>query len=163
MPMREMFRLAAAAALALAFIGAWGALVPVDAQMITKQVQLTEKQVEGFIAAQKQMAEAKETEFNSIAKAHGFASIADLDTVEANILLVLDGLDPDTKAFAEPPVQIKRQIEEVNGDKSIPEQERKQTLAQLNEALKTARPLQFPGNVDLVKRYYDRIMAVLQP
>jgi hypothetical protein len=163
MPMRAMFRLAAAAALALAFIGAWGALRPADAQIITKQVQLTEKQVEGFIAAQKQMAEAKESEFESIAKAHGFASLADLDTVEANILLVLDGLDPDTKAYAEPPVQIKRQIDEVNGDKSIADAERKQQLEQLNEALKTARPLEFPGNVDLVKRYYDRIMAVLQP
>ncbi len=161
--MREMFRLAAAAALALACIGAWGALHPTAAQMVTKQVQLTDKQVEGFIAAQKQMAQAKEAELESIAKAHGFASLDDLDTVEANILLVLDGLDPDTKAFAEPPVQIKRQIEEVNGDKSMPETEKKQTLDQLNEALKTARPLQFPGNIELVKRYYDRIMAVLHP
>jgi hypothetical protein len=160
---RRIFRLTAAAALALAFVGAWGALRPADAQMITKQVQLTEKQVESFIAAQKQMAEAKEAEYEQIAKAHGFASLTDLDTVEANILLVLDGLDPETKAYAEPPVQIKRQIEEVAGDKSISENERKQTLEQLNEALKTARPLQFPGNVELVKRYYDRIMAVLQP
>jgi hypothetical protein len=161
--MRAMFRLTAAAALALAFLGTWAALRPAAAQMVTKQVQLTDKQVEGFIAAQKQMAEAKETEFEQIAKAHGFSSLADLDTVEANILLVLDGLDPDTRAYAEPPVQIKRQIEEVRGDKEMLESERKQALDQLNEALKTARPLQFPGNVELVKRYYDRIMAVLQP
>lgn len=163
MPVRQMFRLTAAAALTLALIGAWGALRPAAAQMITKQVELSEKQVEGFIAAQKQMSEAKETEFEAIAKAHGFASLADLDTVEANIILVLDGIDPDTRAYAEPPVQIKRQIEEMAGDKTISDSERKQAIEQLNAALRTARPLQFPGNIELVKRHYDRIMAVLQP
>ncbi|MGH8642226.1 MAG: hypothetical protein ACRET6_10965 [Burkholderiales bacterium] len=161
--MREMLRPMAAAALALALIGTWGALLPTTAQMVTKEVQLTEKHVEGFIAAQKKMAAAKEAEFEAIAKAHGFANLDEIDTVEVNIMMVMEGLDPQTKAFAEPPVQIRKLIEEVNKDSSMPEDQRKQALAKLNEELKTARPLRFPGNIELVKRYYDRIIAVLQP
>ena len=161
--MRETFRPMAAAVLAFALICAWGALGPTTAQTATKQLQLTERQVEGFIAAQKKMASAKEAEYESIAKAHGFASLEELDTVEANILLVLEGLDPETKAFDEPPVQIKRQIDQLAKDSTISDDDRKQALAQLNEELKTAEPLQFPSNIELVKRYYDRIVAVLQP
>jgi hypothetical protein len=161
--MREMFRPMAAAVLAFALICAWGALRPITAQTATKQIQLTEKQVEGFIAAQKKMSGAKEAEYESIAKAYGFAGLEELDTVEANILLVLEGLDPGTKAFAEPPAQIKRQIEQVIKDNAISDADRKQALEQLNAELKAAQPLQFPSNIELVRRYYDRIVAVLQP
>ena len=161
--MREMFRPMAATVLAFALICAWGALRPTTAQTVTKQLQLTEKQVEGFIATQKQMSGAKEAEYELIAKAHGFASLEELDAVEANILLVIEGLDPQTKAFAEPPVQIKRRIDEVTKDSSISDADRKQALDELNAELKTAQPLQFPSNIELVKRYYDRIVAALQP
>ena len=77
--------------------------------------------------------------------------------------MVIEGLDPQTKAFAEPPVQIKRRIEEVAKDSSISDADRKQALDELNAELKTAQPLQFPSNIELVKRYYDRIVAALQP
>lgn len=51
--------------------------------MVTKEVQLTEKHVEGFIAAQKKMAAAKEAEFEAIAKAHGFANLGELGPLAA--------------------------------------------------------------------------------
>jgi hypothetical protein len=35
--------------------------------------------------------------------------------------------------------------------------EKKQALADLQEALKSAEPVKFPGNVDLVKKYYDQL------
>ena len=35
-------------------------------------------------------------------------------------------------------------------------------LEELNEALKSAQPIHNPDNVELVKRYYDKIDAVLQ-
>jgi hypothetical protein len=161
--MREMFRPMAGAVLAFALICAWGALRPATAQTATKQLQLTEKQVEGFIAAQKKMSGGNEAEYESIAKALGFASLEELDAVEANILLVLEGIDPETKAFAEPPVQIRQRIDEVAKDSTISDADRKQALEELNAELKTAQPLQFPSNIELVKRYYDRIVAVLQP
>jgi hypothetical protein len=34
-------------------------------------------------------------------------------------------------------------------------------LEELNEALKSAQPIQFPGNIELVKKYYDKIDAAL--
>ena len=76
--------------------------------------------------------------------------------------MVMAGIDPQTKAFTEPKVAIKKEIDEVKADKSIPEKEKKQMLEELNEALKTAQPIQHPGNVELVKKYYDKIDAVLQ-
>ena len=76
--------------------------------------------------------------------------------------MVMAGIDPQTKAFTEPKVAIKKEIEEVTADKSIPEKEKKQMLDELNEALKSAQPIQFPSNIELVTKYYDKIDAVLQ-
>ena len=80
----------------------------------------------------------------------------------ANISMIMAGIDPQTKAFTEPTVAIKKEIEEVKADKSIPENEKKQMLDELNEALKTAQPIQHPGNIELVKKYFDKLDAVLQ-
>jgi hypothetical protein len=46
-------------------------------------------------------------------------------------------------------------------DQTIPDQEKKQLLEELREALKSAQPIQFPSNVELVRRYYDKIDAAL--
>jgi hypothetical protein len=35
-------------------------------------------------------------------------------------------------------------------------------LDELGEALKSAQPIANPGNIDLVKKYYEKIDAVLQ-
>jgi hypothetical protein len=146
--------------------GAWqtlGGLEPATAQVGTKQMALTEKQVERFIAAQGKMAAATgEDELEAVAREYGFASLEEHDDVEANILLLLEGIHPQSRVFLEPPVQIKRRIEETKADKSLPEDERKQALQELTEALKSAQPIQFPANVELVRKYYDKIQAVLQ-
>jgi hypothetical protein len=34
-------------------------------------------------------------------------------------------------------------------------------MQELQEALKAAQPIQFPSNIDLVRKYYDRIDAAL--
>lgn len=147
------------------------------AQTAIKQIKLNEKQIEGFIAAQKDMAAVAEkmqsavsdkpdpkvqAELESIAKKHSFASFEEYDDVAGNISMVMAGIDPQTKAFTEPQIAIKKEIDEVTADKSIPEKEKKQMLEELNEALKTAQPIQNPGNVELVKKYWDKIDAVLQ-
>jgi hypothetical protein len=141
-----------------------------------KQVQLTDKHIEGFISAQKDMLAVAEkmqgnsdkpdpkvqSELEAAAKKHGFASFQEYDDVAANISMIMAGIDPQTKAFTEPKVAIQKEIDEVNGDKSIPDKEKKQMLEELNEALKSAQPIQFPGNIELVKKYWDKIDAVLQ-
>jgi hypothetical protein len=161
--MRGICRLVAAIVVAG---GAWqtlGGPEPATAQVGTKQMALTEKQVERFIAAQGKMSAAKgEDELEAVAREFGFASLEEHDDVEANILLLLEGIHPQSRAFLEPPVQIKRRIEETKADKSLPEDERKQVLQELAEALKSAQPIRFPANVELVRKYYDKIQAVLQ-
>jgi hypothetical protein len=76
--------------------------------------------------------------------------------------MVMAGIDPQTKAFLEPQAAIKKEIDAVAADKTISEKEKKQMLEELNEALKTAQPIQHASNIDLIKKYFDKIEAVLQ-
>lgn len=147
------------------------------AQAPVKQVKLTEKHIQGFIASQKEMAAITEkmqgstsdkpdpkiqAELENVAKKHGFKDFSEYDDVAANISMIMSGIDPTTKVFTEPSIAIKKEIEEVKADKSIPEKEKKQMLEELNEALKVAQPIQHAGNIDLIKTYFDRIEAVLK-
>jgi len=171
--MQQMFRWMIAAVIAVAFAHFSSAAM---AQGAVKQIPLNDKHIEGFIAAQKDMAQVAEkmqgnsdkpdpsvqAELESIAKKHGFASFAEYDDVAANISMVMAGIDPQSRAFTEPKVAIQKEIDEVKGDTTIPEKEKKQMLEELAEALKTAQPIQHPENVELVKKYWEKIDAVLQ-
>ena len=140
------------------------------------QIKLTEKHVEGFIAAQKDMSAVVEkmqgaasrnpnpryeAELEAVTKKHGFKNFAEYEAVAANISMVMAAIDPQTKAFTDPQSAIKKEIEDIAADKTVPDNEKKQLLEELNEALKAAQPIQFPGNVELVKKYYDKIDAAL--
>jgi hypothetical protein len=162
--MRNLVRSLSLAA-ALAFVAA-----PALAQDAMKQVQLSEKQVQGYIAAQKDMAALSEkmqgnskpdakmqSQMEAAIKKAGFASMDEYGTVADNIQLVMSGIDPETKNFSEPKVAIQKEIDEVKNDKSMSAEEKKQALAELNEALKSAEPVKFQGNVALVKKYYDQL------
>lgn len=142
-----------------------------------KQVKLTNKLVEGFISAQKDMADFAQknpaqpsdkpdpkiqAQLDELAKKHGFASFAEFDDVAFNISMVMGGLDPQTGKFTDPVTAIKQEIEDVKKDKSIAEKDRKQMLDELNEALKNTPPLQYPENVEVVKQFRDKIEQVLQ-
>src|SRR5215831_5343123 len=139
-----------------------------------KQIQLTEKQVQGVVAAQKDISAVLEkiqgpppdelpppilAELDAAAKKHGFKDFNDYDEVLGNITMVMTGIDPKTKVFTEPAAAIKQEIADVTANKTIPAGEKKQMLEELNEALKSAQPIQFPGNIELVKKYYDKIDA----
>jgi hypothetical protein len=141
-----------------------------------KQVQLTEKQIQGVIAAQKdvsaifeklqggpsdQLPPKVQADLEAAVKKHGFKDFSEYDEVVDNISLVMTGIDPKTKAFTEPAIAIKKEIAQVTADKSIPPREKKQMLEELNEAQKVAKPIQFPGNVELVTKYYDKIDAAM--
>ncbi|NJO32055.1 MAG: hypothetical protein HC869_01900 [Rhodospirillales bacterium] len=146
----------------------------VSAQTPVKQLKLTEKHIEGFIAAHKDMGAVAEkmdgdkpdpkvqAQLESISKKFGFKDFNEYDDVASNIALVMAGIDPQTKAFTDPPTAIKREIDEITADKSMPEKERKQALEELAEAMKMAQPIQFPGNIEVVKKYYDRLEPLLQ-
>lgn len=156
-------------------VGALAALVPAVAQDV-KQIQLNEKQVEGFIAAQKDLAAiagkiqaagekadpALQKELDDIAKKHGFAAFSELDDVAANISIVMAGLDPQTGNFVDPLEALKKELADVQADASIPDADKKQLTDELNEALKTTPPLQYKDNVEVVKKHRAEIEKALQ-
>ena len=174
--MQHLHRLMIAAVVAIGFTLLPGAAQAQEPQAV-KQIALTEKHVVGFIAAQKDMAPIAEkmqgstsdkpdpkiqAELDGVAKKHGFAGFAEYDDVAANISMIMAGIDPQTKAFTDPVDAIKKEIAEVQADKSIPAKEKQEVLKELNEALKVAQPVQHRGNIELVKKHYDKIEAMLQ-
>ena len=141
-----------------------------------KQVALTDAQVQAYIAAQAEIEPilekmpASESEqpdpktmaaLNAIAKKYKFASFDEFDEVGANIGLVMDGVDPQTKKYAGADVLLKKQIADVQADKKMSAADKKQALEEMNNALKSFEPIKFPGNIDLVVKYYDKIAAAM--
>ena len=139
-----------------------------------KQIKLTEKHIQGFMAASKDMAKLYdgadpdkpdpkvEAQAAAVAKKNGFASLAEYDDVSTNISMIMSGIDPQTKKFAEPPEQIKQEIAALKADKSVSEAEKKNDLAQLEASLKTAKPIQFKENIALVLKYFDKLSPLMQ-
>ena len=142
-----------------------------------KQVVLTEKQIEGLLVAQKGLdaitdklpegaadkPDAKLTaQFEEVVKKHGFASYAEYGQVVDNISLAMSGIDPKTKTFTDPPVLMKKQIAAIEAEKKMPAKDKQAALAEMNEALKYAVSVQFPENVKLVTKYYEKLVAALE-
>ena len=139
-----------------------------------KQIKLTEKHIQSFIAAHEEMAKLYnganldnsdpkvEAQAEAVAKKNGFASLAELDDVSINITMIMSGIDPLTKKFTEAPEQIKREITALKTDKSVPEAQKKENLTQLQAALKNAKPVQFKENIALVLKYFDQLVPFVQ-
>jgi len=140
-----------------------------------KQMALTEKQIEGVLAAQKDMdaitaklpenakPDPKVTaQLEAVAKKNGFASYDEYNDVVDNISLVLGGFDPATKKYVGSEAVIKAQIAQVQADKKMSPKDKKEALADLNEALKAPAPaIENKGNIDLVGKYYDKLADAL--
>ena len=185
--MREFTRFALAA-LGLAWLALAGAAPSADAQAQTNQqaapaqaapafmqMALTDKQIDGVIAAQKDMDPIIEklpensrpdpsaiAQLETAAKKNGFASYEEYSKVVDNIGLVLGGFDPAAKKYVGPEAVIKAQIAQVQADKQMSDNDKKEALAELNEALKSPAPaVENKGNIDLIARNYDRLAEVL--
>jgi hypothetical protein len=140
-----------------------------------KQIALTEKQIEGVLAATKEMDPLTEklpengkpdakllAQLDGVAKKNGFAGYDDYNNVVDNIGLVLGGFDPATKKYVGSEAVIKAQIAEVQADKKMSPKEKKEALADLNDALKAPAPvIENKGNIDLVTKYYDKLADAL--
>ena len=75
---------------------------------------------------------------------------------------MLGGFDPATKKYVGAEAVIKAQIAQVQADKKMSAKEKKEALADLNEALKTPAPqIENKGNIDLVAKYYDKLADAL--
>jgi hypothetical protein len=140
-----------------------------------KQIALTEKQIENVLSAQKDMNAVTDNipdnappdpkidaRLDDVAKKYGFADYPDYSTVIDNISLVLGGVDPASKKYVGAEAVIKAQIAQVTADKKMPAKDKKDTLADLNEALKQKQPaVENKGNIDLVLKYYDKLSEAL--
>jgi hypothetical protein len=140
-----------------------------------KQIALTEKQIEGVLAAQKDMDaitdklpdDAKpdpkiDAQLDGVAKKNGFASYDDYNNVIDNISLVLGGFDPATKKYVGTEAVIKAQIAQLQADKKMSAKDKKELLAELDVALKSPPPaIENKGNIEQVAKYYDKLAAAL--
>ena len=136
-----------------------------------KQIALSDKQVESVLSAQKDMDAITDklpdnappdpkidAKLDDVAKKYGFANYPDYSTVVDNISLVLGGVDPATKKYVGAEAVIKAQIAQIQADKKMSAKDKKETLAELNEALKQKQPeVANKGNIDLVLKYYDKL------
>jgi hypothetical protein len=140
-----------------------------------KQIALTEKQIEGVLAATKEMDPLTEklpengkpdakllAQLDGVARKNGFAGYDDYNVVVDNISLVLGGFDPATKKYVGSDAVIKAQIAQVQADKKMSPKDKKEALADLNDALKSPAPaIENKGNIDLVTKYYDKLADAL--
>jgi hypothetical protein len=168
--MRQFGKMLAAVAAALVLASGTGA----GAQDL-KQMQLTDKQIESFIAAQQDFAplasklleggekpdDSLTAELETIAKKHGFASFAEYEDVGANISIVLEGLDRKTGAYTDPVDKMKKELEDIKADSSIPEEDKKLAIDDLNQEIAAAQPLQFKDNIEVVKKHRDAIERLI--
>jgi len=149
------------------------AALPVLAQDVEelKQTELTDALVAGFIAAQADLQplsaklleggdkqdDALRAELDAIAKKHGFDGFMHMETVGANISLVLDGLDRTTGEYTDPVEKMKLELENIRTDASIPEEDKKLVMDDLNQEIAAAKPLQFKQNIEVVKRHQGEL------
>jgi hypothetical protein len=167
-----MRSLALAAVLALGVSASGPCAVAQD----VKQIKLTDAQVVGFIASQKDLVAlsskiqaagdkpdaALQAELEAVAKKHGFASFSELDDVAANISIVMAGLDQTTGTFTDPIEALKKELEDVKADATIPEADKKQLVDELSEAIKTTPTLANKENIEIVKARRVEIEKSLQ-
>ena len=136
-----------------------------------KQIALTPALIEQFVAAKKDIDTVLEkmpdgtdepdpgtmSKLDAVAKKYKFAGYKDYDAVENNIGIVMAGIDPDAKRYIGVDAVIKKQVADIQADKQISAKDKKDTIDQLNATLPTVPKLQFPGNVDVVVKNYDRL------
>jgi len=66
---------------------------------------------------------------------------------------VLDGLDRTTGAYTDPVEKMKLELENIKADSSIPDEDKKLVIEDLNQEIAAAKPLQFKENIEVVKKF----------
>jgi len=166
--------LATATVATLAFQAGSAVAQPPQQPPAPKQIQLTPKHVEQYLAAFKELTPLFEkldaagakpdpkamAALTAAIKRYGFRDLDEYDGVAASIVAVLDGVDPKTRQYSDPIAAIKKDIAAVQADKKMSPADRKKALEGLNQELAEVQPVQHPANIPLVLKYYDRLSAV---
>lgn len=138
-----------------------------------QQIELTEPMIQKFLAAQpdvtditrgvnpdaQQIDPKVEAKLAETVKKHGFKDLAEYDVVVDNIQLAVDSIDPDTGQTVEPADAIKKELDAVKADSTMPPNEKDTAVKDLQTALQSAEPLKFPKNVELVRKYMSQLSA----
>lgn len=138
------------------------------------QMQLTDAQLQQYLDAAPEVEAAMNSapqtnsdapdpkmtaKLEDIAKKHKFSNYGELDTVASNVMLVLEGVDPDTKKYIGSEAELKKEIASLQANKQVPAEDKKSELAELNDELKSTTPVKFKSNIDLVLKYYDKLAS----
>ena len=134
---------------------------PAQQPTAVKQIALTDKQIDGVLAAQKEMDAITEklpenakpdpkitAQLEAVAKKNGFAELRRIQHVVDNISMVLAGFDPATKKYVGVEAVIKSQIAEVQADKKMSRQ------GQEGSARRPQRRAEVPGAADREQGQY---------
>ena len=141
-----------------------------------RQVDLTDEAIDNLLAAKKDIdgvlaklpdsasdqPDAKTmATLDKAAKAHKFASYGDYEDVSNTVGLVMGGIDPETKTYVGTDVVTRKQIAQVQADKTMSPKDKKEALQELNEALKVPAEVKNHANIDVVIKHYDKLAATM--
>ncbi len=141
-----------------------------------KQIPLTEKQIDQFIAAQKDISAITDelpenaadkpdpqvmAQLDGVAKKYNFASFEEYNEVAGSIGLVMGGIDPQTKKYVGAEAVLKNEIDGVMTDQNISPEDKKEQLEQLDEEMKSVEPVKIPANIELVTKNLDKLSAAI--
>jgi hypothetical protein len=139
-----------------------------------RQMLLTEKQIQGLLAATEEVNATTDgapedidklrpetiAKLDAIAKKHGLANYDEYKKVDQNAGLIMSGFDEVTRKYVGREALIKLRIARVKADKKMSADEKKDELTDLNDQLQFALPLvEYKANIDLVAKHYDRLRA----
>ena len=142
-------------------------------EMEIEQIELTEKQIDAFIATEKEIApitaklkgntqptKQMMSQMEAIAKKNGFKDFDEFGDVGANIGMVFGGIDPQSKQY-NPEELIRRQIAALQSDSKIPAKQKQQILKNLQQASTSVPKLKYPASAELVAKNYDRLQPLM--
>ncbi len=138
------------------------------------QMSLTEKQIQGFLAATEEVNATTDgaaedidklrpetiARLDAVAKKNGLANYDEYRKIDQNAGLIMSGFDDVTRKYVGREALIMLRIARVKADKKMSADEKKDELSDLNDQLQFALPpVEYKGNIDLVAKYYDRLRA----
>lgn len=139
-----------------------------------KQIALSEDEVTGYLAAAPGLDAilAKVpagpgavpeprlmASLNATARDFGFANYASYESIAVNIVWILTGIDPLSKKYIGVQAVTRAEVTALLAGKDLPPEDKKRQLEAYHAQMLSAAPVKFPGNVALVVKYYDQLVA----
>lgn len=136
------------------------------------QIVLTQQQVDGWIAVQSAVQAAQPTadapdakqlaRLEAIVKKNGFAGIDEYEAVSENVAKVIVGMDPEKGTYVGAGPMIRKQIADVEADKTMRPAEKTAALDEAKAALAAAEAAPpSAGNIAIVSKSYGKLLQAV--